>query len=158
MELERICEDLMETVENTHENSTLDREGDSEESFEDETQTGEGDMMIYRCKRRVKFKRTNLIRSKARIWFLMLCLSLDLVPKTLAPSNKDPKERELDYTEEMREEWRKIQKESGRQFVKLAKRREEVKLKRKEEEGWGEVYENGTSGAGFEVTRYSRPY
>ena len=71
----------------------------------------------------------------------MLCLSLDVVPRTLAPNNRDPKERDQDYIEEMRNEWKKTQRESGRQFVKLAKRREEERLRRIEEEWWDEAKE-----------------
>ena len=69
----------------------------------------------------------------------MICLSLDIIQKTLIPRNKDPKESEATYMEEMRREWRKVQKEAGRQFVKLAKRREELQLRRREEEWWEEV-------------------
>ena len=115
----------METTENTREDSEIHQEGISAESIEDETYIGEEDEVLKHRIRKARYKRTKIIRNKGKVWFLMICLSLDLIPRMLILLNEDLKESDRGYMEEMRKEWKKVQKEAGRKFVKLAKRREE---------------------------------
>ena len=84
--------------------------------------------------------RTNILKVKGRVWFLWICLALDLVPKTLGVKIKDPKASDKqNYTEEMKEEWASVKKEVGRKLVKLAKQREEKIIRTKEEKWWQEA-------------------
>ena len=129
----------METAEDTREDSDIHQEGISVESIEDETHTGEEDEVLRNRIKKAGRKRTKIVRNKGRVWFLFVCLSLDLIPRTLVPLNKGPKESNSGYMEEMRKEWRKVQKETGRKFVKLAKKREEQQLRRREDEWWEEA-------------------
>ena len=93
--------DPVETTMSTFEDSSLHLEGVGEESLEDDSQTEEGSTTLKRRLRKLRFKRIHLVQSKSKIWYLMLCLSLGVVPKTLIPSNRDPKASDQGYTEEM---------------------------------------------------------
>ena len=62
------------------EDSSIHLEGVSDESFEDTSQTEEVNTTFRRRVRRLRFKRIHLVRSKSKVWFLMICLSLGVVP------------------------------------------------------------------------------
>ena len=85
--------------------SNQDLEGTSYESSQDETlKREEGDTRKYRLWK-LKLKRTKIIRAKSQMWFMWICLSLNLVPRTLQLANKDPKESDKEaYMEKMKEE------------------------------------------------------
>ena len=124
------------------ENSSEHLAGVSDESFKDTSLATEEVSPAFRRRvRRLRFKRINLVRSKSKVWMLMICLSLGVVPRTLMPCNRDPKASEDGYTEDMKREWRHTQLLTGLEFVRVAKRREELYLKRKEIEWWEEVKE-----------------
>ena len=103
-------------------------EGMSGKSRKDETLGGEGDTSRRIWK--LKLNRTGILMTKGKIWFLWLCLALDVVPRTLQTANKDPKASNKDeYMEEMKMEWEEVKKETGRRFVKLTMQREEKNVR-----------------------------
>ena len=112
--------------------------GTSGTSMKDETQREEESTSRKIWK--LKINRTGILKVKGRVWFLWLCLALDVVPKTFQANNKDPKASDKEnYSEEMSVEWAKAKKEMGKKFVKIAKQREEKTVRSKEEKWWEEA-------------------
>ena len=108
-------------------------------STKDETRK-EGKEDISRKLWKLRINRTSILKVKGRVWFLWLCLALDLVPKTLSVKLKDPKASDKsNYSDEMKEEWDGVKKEVGRKLVKVAKQREEKLIRSKEVKWWEEA-------------------